>query len=125
MTFWKTFGASLLAFVVTSIISAIVFVGVCLGIIFSFDIEAGTVKENSVLYINLAENITDAPSASPIGSFDINSMTMTDSISLLEVLTAIENAANDGRIKGICIYCDGLGTISSANIEELRAAIRY
>ena len=123
MTFWKTFGASLLAFVVTSIISAIVFVGVCLGIIFSFDIEAGTVKENSVLYINLAENITDAPSASPIGSFDINSMTMTDSISLLEVLTAIENAANDGRIKGICIYCDGLGTISVANIEELRAAL--
>ena len=48
---------------------------------------------------------------------------MTDSISLLEVLTAIENAANDGRIKGICIYCDGLGTISAANIEELRAAL--
>ena len=123
MNFWKTFGASLLAFVVVSIISAIVFVSVCLGLIFSLDVETKTIQDNSVLYINLAEDITDAPLSSPIGSLNFNSMTLTDSISLLQVLTAIENAANDDRIKGICINCDGLGTISAANIEELRAAL--
>ncbi len=123
MNFWKTFGASLLAFVVVSIISAIVFISVCLGLIFSLDVETKTIQDNSVLYINLAEDITDAPLSSPIGSLNFNSMTLTDSISLLQVLTAIENAANDGLIKGICINCDGLGTISAANIEELRAAL--
>lgn len=123
MNFWKTFGASLLALVVVSVISAIGLVGVCLVFIFSLDMETETIQDNSVLYINLAEDITDAPQASPIGSFNINAMTLTDSMSLLQVLTAIENAADDDRIKGICINCDGMGIISATNIEELRAAL--
>ena len=124
MNFWKTFGASLLAFVVVSIISAIIFVSFCLGIIFSLNLEVEDVQENSILYINLAEDITDAPSASPIGTIDFNSMTLSESVNLLQVLTAVENAATDNRIKGICIYCNGLGTISTANIEELRSALK-
>ena len=123
MNFWKTFGASLLAFVVVSVVSAIIFISFCVGMIFSLNIKVDDVQDNSVLYINLAENITDAPSVSPLGAFDPTSMTLTESVNLIKVLTAIENAANDSRIKGICIYCDGLGSISTANIEELRAAL--
>ena len=123
MNFWKTFGASLLAFVVVSVVSAIIFISFCVGMIFSLNIKVDDVQDNSVLYINLAENITDAPSVSPLGAFDPTSMTLTESVNLIQVLTAIENAANDSRIKGICIYCDGLGSISTANIEELRAAL--
>ena len=123
MNFWKTFGASLLAFVVVSVVSAIIFISFCVGMIFSLNIKVDDVQDNSVLYINLAENITDAQSVSPLGAFDPTSMTLTESVNLIQVLTAIENAANDSRIKGICIYCDGLGSISTANIEELRAAL--
>ena len=123
MNFWKTFGASLLAFVVASALVVGAVVGLIFNILLSFNIETETVPSQSVLYINIAEDVTDAPPASPLGVIDTTTMTFTEPVTILQALTAIENAANDDRIKGICIYCEGLGTISAANIEELRVAL--
>lgn len=123
MNFWKTFGASLLAFVVASALVVGAVVGLIFNILLSFNIETETIPSQSVLYINIAEDVTDAPPASPLGVIDTTTMTFTEPVTILQALTAIENAANDDRIKGICIYCEGLGTISAANIEELRVAL--
>ena len=123
MNFWKTFGASLLAFVVASALVVGAVVGLIFNILLSFNLETESVPNQSVLYINIAEDVTDAPPASPLGVIDPTTMTITEPVTILQALTAIENAANDGRIKGICIYSEGLGTISAANIEELRAAL--
>ena len=124
MNFWKTFGASLLAFAVTSalVIGAVIFF--IFQLLLSFEVETGTVPNQSVLYINLTEDITDAPTASPLGALDATTMTLSEPVTILQTLTAIENASADGRIKGICIYCSGDGFISAANIEELRAALQ-
>ena len=124
MNFWKTFGASLLAFAVTSalVIGAVIFF--IFQFLLSFEVETGTVPNQSVLYINLTEDITDAPTASPLGALDATTMTLSEPVTILQTLTAIENASTDGRIKGICIYCSGDGFISAANIEELRAALQ-
>ena len=81
------------------------------------------IKEESVLYINIGENITDSPSSSPLSGFDPMSMSVTESLPLLKVLSAIEQAASDDNIKGICIYTDGGAVISTASIEELRNAL--
>jgi protease-4 len=124
MKFWKSFGASLLA-VIVAMGTALCFVFV-LGLVFilSFNIDMGEgVPKQSVLYINLTEDISDAPTASTFGTFDPTAMTFSEPITILEALTAIENAAVDGRIKGICININGTGCISDANIEELRGAI--
>ena len=123
MNFWKTFGASLLAFVVASALVVGAVVGLIFNILLSFNIETETIPSQSVLYINIAEDVTDAPPSSPLGVIDTTTMTFTEPVTILQALTAIENAANDDRIKGICIYCEGLGTISAANIEELRVAL--
>jgi protease-4 len=61
--------------------------------------------------------------SSPMGGFDPMSLSVSESVTLLNVLSAIEHAANDANIKGICIYTDGVGAISGANIEELRGAL--
>ena len=123
MNFWKTFGASLLAFVVVSAFVVGGIISLFISTLLSLEVKDNFVKEQSVLYINIAENITDAPTASPLGVFDPSTMTMLEPVTILQALTAIENAASDECIKGICIHCDGLGTISAANIEELRTAL--
>lgn len=124
MNFWKTFGASLLAFAVAAAVVVIGSISFLFNIILSLDVETNTLPNQSILYINIAENITDAPPASALGTLNPTSMTFNEPISIVQALTAIENAAKDGRIKGICIYCNGLGTISAANTEELRAALQ-
>ncbi len=123
MSFWKTFGASLLAFVVASALVVGAVISLFFNILLSINVETEDVPSQSVLYINIAEDVTDAPPASPLGVLDTSTMTFSEPVTLLQALTAIENAAQDGRIKGVCIYCDGLGTISAANIEELRSAL--
>lgn len=123
MNFWKTFGASLLALVVASALVVVGVISLIFNILFSINLETESVPNQSVLFINTAEDINDAPPASVLGSIDPTAMTLTKPLTILQTLSAIESAAEDSRIKGICIYCNGLGTISSANIEELRSAL--
>ncbi len=123
MNFWKTFGASLLALVVASALVVVGVISLIFNILFSINLETESIPNQSVLFINTAEDINDAPPASVLGSIDPTAMTLTKPLTILQTLSAIENAAEDSRIKGICIYCNGLGTISSANIEELRSAL--
>jgi protease-4 len=94
-----------------------------MGIALSLNSSDTVIKGDSILYIHVNSNITDAPMSSPMGGFDPMSLSVSESVTLLNVLSAIEHAANDANIKGICIYTDGVGSISGANIEELRGAL--
>jgi protease-4 len=123
MNFWKTFGASLLALVVASTMVVVGVISLIFSILFTVNLETEGVQSESVLFINIADNITDAPPASVLGSINPTAMTLSTPITIIQALTAIENAAVDSCIEGICIYCNGMGTISSANIEELRSAL--
>lgn len=122
MNFLKMFGASMLAWIV-GIVGIFVFaIGSLLSALLSMNMDEMGINEESVLYINIGENITDSPSSSPLSGFDPMSMSVTESLPLLKVLSAIEQAASDDNIKGICIYTDGGAAISTASIEELRNA---
>lgn len=88
-----------------------------------FDTEEPTIAKESILYIDFAEDIIDAPLISPLGRLDTANMTFSQPITIMEALAAIENAATDDNIKGICIKIDGAGAVSAANVEELREAI--
>ena len=123
MNFWKSFGASMLAWVVGVVGIFIFAIGSLVSALLDMNIESEGVKQESVLYINIGENIVDAPMASPLGGIDPMSMSVSEPLTLLNVLTAIERAAADENIKGICIYADGAGVVSTANIEEIRYAL--
>lgn len=123
MNFWKVFGASILA---TLVAASLLFVSllICgIGLIASLDVEIEEVPNNSILYIDLAEDVIDSPLVSPLGTFSSDNMTFHEPITILNVIAAIEKAAEDPKIKGICIAPTGMGTINTANIEELRSAI--
>lgn len=123
MNFWKTFLAALAALLVGS---GVIFI---LSLIFGFSVLAlfstptTQVAERSVLCINLDENIVDSPSISPLGNINTQSMSIETSLTSLQVLTAIEHAANDENIEGIYLYLNGTGSIDAALLEELRQAV--
>lgn len=123
MNFFKTFSASLLAWIAGLALLFFFFIGSLVTTLASINIDDSSIKSDSILYINLHDTIVDSPMTSQLGNIDPMSMSINESISLLNVLSAIEQAATDDNIKGICIYPDGEAPISTATIEEIRNAL--
>lgn len=124
MKFLKIFLAALLAVIVGSVLSGLVWVMVIIGAAGSMQMQQPTtITSSSVLKIDLAENIVDAPSVNPLAGIDFMKMQQTNSLTLFEALRAIETAKNDERIKALYINFTGAGSASVTILEELRAAI--
>lgn len=121
--FFKTFGAALLAFVVGSVvmwlIAMFVFAGFAAGLTAAFSPKGMVSTSGDVLVINFENGIVDSPE-NRYGSFDMNTMTMDVSNTVLEVANALQVAAVDPKIKGVYINITGNGTMSYGNLEELR-----
>ncbi len=126
MKFTKVFLAALLAVVVGSVISGLFWLFSFIGFVGAMgSSEAVTVMPNSILKIDLSDNISDSPVVNPISSMDFTSMSSSRTLPLLKVLRSIETAATDERIKGIYINVDltAAGAITSAALEEIRTAL--
>ena len=123
MDFLKTLGASLLAWIIGIGILIFGTIVLIVGAIASLPKENTIIAEDSVLYIDFNSPIVDAPAASLFTSLDAN-MNIVEPITMLKVFAALEYAAEDDRIKGICIAPSGDYTLSLANIEELRHALK-
>lgn len=124
MKFFKIFLATLLAMVVGTVLSwalcLIVFVGMAgsMG-----QTTKAVITPQTIVKIDFAENITEAPTKNPMAGFDYNTMTMAKSTHLLKVLQSIEAAKGDERIKGIYLNFTGAGGATTGAMEEIRAAL--
>ncbi len=125
MNFFKTFLAGLLAFVVGAFLSFFLFLLVIIGMAAALGgSEPVVVSPDSILKIDLAETVTDAPSNDPMGGLDILNMQINSQLPLYRALQAIDAAASDDRIKGIYLRLNGGGGVEhSAVLEELREAL--
>lgn len=121
--FFKTFGAALLAFVVGSVlmwlIAMFVFAGFAAGLTAAFSPKGMVSTSGEMLVINFENGIVDSPE-NRYGSFDMNTMTMDVSNTVLEVANALQVAAVDPKIKGVYINITGNGAMNYGNLEELR-----
>lgn len=122
MDFLKTLGASLLAWIIGFGLLIVLLISIIVGAISSLPKTDVMVSENSVLYIDFSTPIVDAPATSLFSTIDA-SMNIVEPITMLEIFAALEYAAEDSRIKGICIAPSGDYPLSLANIEELRHAL--
>ncbi len=122
MKFLKTFLAALLAVVVGGVLSSLLWVFIFVGLAGSLE-SSTIVQPNSVLVVDLEEDITDAPSTNPFGAIDFNTFTVRKQLSLLQVLRSIKAAETDDRIKGIYLRLNGSGMVDAAVVEEIRSAI--
>ena len=122
MKFIKVFLAGVLAFVVGSFLVTFIWILVLVGVAGSME-STTVVEKGSVLKIDLAETITDAPSTDPFAVFDPLTMEFTPQLSLFSALRAIDAASSDDRIEGIYLRLNGPGTTEAGAVEELREAI--
>lgn len=122
MKFLKIFLAALLAVVVGSFLTTLLWVMTLVGMAGSMETPV-VVEENSILKIDFTESISDSPSTDPFAGLDFTTMEMTPALSLYKALQAIDAAKTDDRIKGLYIRPLGTGLASTAALEELRAAI--
>ena len=119
MNFFKTFLASLLAFFVANFVWFFLFIIIIAGIA-AIGSSTTIVEPKSVLKIDLSESIVDQPVNDPLAGFDPMSMNVQKSVSNMQVMNAIESAAQDDNIEGIYINLTGAGTASAALLEEVR-----
>lgn len=119
MNFFKTFLASLLAFFVANFVWFFLFIIIVAGIA-AIGSSTTIVEPKSVLKIDLSESIVDQPVNDPLAGFDPMSMNVQKSVSNMQVMNAIESAAQDDNIEGIYINLTGSGTASAALLEEVR-----
>ena len=123
MNFLKVFLGCLLAVVAGSILTFLFWIFVLVGIAGSMETPT-IVKPGSVLRIDLAETLVDSPSNDPFASFDFAAMQPMPRLPLYKALRAVEAAAADDRIAGICLRPNGGGRVEgTALVEELRAAV--
>ena len=119
MNFFKTFLASLLAFFVANFVWFFLFIIIVAGVA-AIGSSTTIVEPKSVLKIDLSESIVDQPVNDPLAGFDPMSMNVQKSVSNMQVMNAIESAAQDDNIEGIYINLTGTGTASAALLEEVR-----
>lgn len=123
-SFFKTFLASLLAFVVANILIAVFLVVIFASFVAAtFSTKTVQIDSESILKIDLSEPIYDNPPKGPIYTIDFTSMTVQNRLSMIDVLNAIERASIDPDIQGIYINVDPYVGISTARLDEIRQAI--
>lgn len=122
--FFKTFFAALLAMIVVSLLPIFI-----LGAVFSSALssqESVVVEDGSVLMIDFAENIYDSPRmpAFDVSNLSSGTLEMTYSLTMLQVIDALEAAAADPKIKALYIHYEGPGNVEgTTHMEELRSLV--
>lgn len=119
--FFKMFGASLAALVVAFMI----LFSIISGVVSLFSVEVPSTPRGSVLVINLDENITDSPRMPEVLMDASSSFGLLYSLSMYEVMTALETAATDPTISAVYINASGVGSFEGhAQIEEMRSLLK-
>ncbi|GGG93619.1 MULTISPECIES: signal peptide peptidase SppA [Pedobacter] len=121
--FFKYLFASILGFFVSLIIVFIICFVVVVGLISSIDSDKTVVvSNNSVLFLNLDQAITERTPKNPFGNLPIVGSEEKDGIGLNDFIKALQKAKTDDNIK--CIYIN----VSSPNagyatLREVRNAL--
>ncbi|MBR5807989.1 MAG: signal peptide peptidase SppA [Alistipes sp.] len=124
MKFFKIFLATLLAMVVGTVLSWVLCLMIFVGMAGTMgQTTKAVITPQTIVKIDFAENISEAPTKNPMAGFDYTTMTMPKNTHLLKVLQSVEAAKGDERVKGIYLNFTGMGSITTGAMEELRAAL--
>jgi len=119
--FFKYVLATVVGIVISLIVVFLLFMGIAGAIVSSADKEV-KVEPNSILYVDLKQEIVDRSTDDPFSGFDFTSLQPNSPMGLNQILKAIANAKVDPNIKGILLEIDVVNT-GAATTEELRNAL--
>lgn len=119
--FWRVVFGSMLGFFFSTVIVSILYSIMLISMVASVSSmknETATIKGNSVLKLDLSTQIKDRVEENPFENFS-NVPTATG---LNDILSAIKHAADDPKIKGICLSSPSVGA-SPATLKEIYDAL--
>jgi protease-4 len=125
--FWSSFLGSALGTLVaifgTFIISLILFFALISSLANPADpAKSEPLKDNSVLHLNLNYAITERTNDDPLAGIGSMNFSTDKKLGLHDLLTCIEAAKSDDKIKGIHMDLENV-SIGSASAEEIRKAL--
>jgi protease IV len=119
--FWKVFFGSLLAIIVASLFFIFVLIGIVTSLT-TFKDKVVTLKENTLLLLKLDNQIVERKSNNPLEDLELPGLKASSTTGLNQVLSCIEKAKNDNRIKGIYLELSDIHA-GFATVEEIRNAL--
>jgi len=117
--FFKMMFASMLGFLLVSIILFFIFIGVIASIVSLSTDEEVVIPAKTVLHLELNKPLTDRAPKSPI-FFDL--ATMTRQCGLTDILKSIKKAKNDDNISGIFLDISSIDA-GISTVSEIRDAV--
>ncbi|HKK82483.1 MAG TPA: S49 family peptidase, partial [Prolixibacteraceae bacterium] len=120
--FLKYVLATVVGIILVGIIGSILSIGLISAIVAMSSPQEVTLKENSLLRIDLDAQITDRSSNDPFENLQIPGMESTKKIGLGDIKSAINKAADEDNIKGIYLRIDNI-MAGFATCEEIRNAL--
>ncbi|MBI9057012.1 MAG: signal peptide peptidase SppA [Labilibaculum sp.] len=124
-SFFKFTFASILGVIIGGFLLLFLGIMIIAGIASSAD-KPVTVKAKSILEIKLNNQLVDRGSDNPLADFDVLSMSPTKNIGLNTILSNIEKAKTDDKIKGIYLNVFDIPANFGglASIEEIRNKLK-
>ena len=122
--FWRIVFGTMVGFFFSCLIVSILFM-LMFGAMIAAAGSSGTVtvKDNSILKLDLQKNITEQAVENPFDMFgDEFSSLYQSSIGLDDILACLKSAANDPKIKGIYINTESVGA-APATLKEIHDAL--
>lgn len=120
--FFKFMFASMLGFLLMSVILFFLFIGIIASLATFMEKETLQVAENTVLHIKFDTEIRDRSTQDPFSSFDFGTMKPINSLGLNDILENLDKASKDPAIKGIYLDLSSIQT-GFANVQEIRRAM--
>ena len=119
--FFKYVLATVVGFIVVTILGFFLLMG-AIGILVSATEKQVTVADNSLLIIDMEQQVVDRAPNDPFQDLNIPGLTMARTIGLDQITESLEKAVDDDRIKGVYLKLSIVNG-GMASIEEIRNAI--
>ena len=114
--------ASMLGFIISQLLFLFLLIAIVAAIVSKGSDQKKEISENSVLKIELNEEIADRSSKNPLESFDISSLKANNQLGLNDILEDVKKAKSDENIKGIYLELSNI-QCGMASLEEIRNAL--
>ena len=120
--FFKMLFASMFGFIIGTVVLFFILIFILSMVVSSMSTETVTIKDNSILHLELNQPIKERSSKNPFEDFDLSNFSSNQQLGLNDILKNIDKASKDNNIKGIYIdipsFQGGLATV-----EEIRNAL--
>jgi protease-4 len=114
--------ATIVGILITTFLIVIIFIGIISAVVSSSEDGEVEIKENTILYVDLSQEVSDRGNNNPMDNFDFVNFRSSSKLGLKDILENIKKAKTDDNIKGI--YLNPLDMKAGmASVEEIRNAL--